>query len=286
VRRAGEDYPSGATLLEAGRRLDPAAVGLLGSLGVARVRVAGRPKVALLATGDELLEPGEPMGYGRIYNSTRYALLPMLEAWGAEVQVLGRARDEAGATREALARGLEYDVLITTGGVSMGSRDLIRPTLLELGARELFWKVRQRPGKPIFAARRESAGGGGCLCLGLPGNPVSVFVTAVIYVRAALLRMQGAAGIELPWRGATASERFEKPAGLTVFARADWAGMDAANDAADGAAPRVKPGAAQGSHQFSALARCAGLVRLPEESGDIAPGESVKFLEMNRLLSI
>lgn len=273
VRRAGEDFKAGATLLRPGRRIDSRCIGLLASLGLTRVPVARLPRVALLASGDELREPGEPLAFGQIYNSSRYALQPLLRSFGAEVHDLGKVGDTPEATREALGRGFEFDALITTGGVSMGTHDFIRPVLIELGARQIFWKVKQRPGRPIFIAKKDRT-----LCFGLPGNPVSVFVTALVYVRAALLRMQGATDVDLPWRPAVAAAAFKKKVGLTFFARADYAGKSV-----DAGLPALVPSAGQGSHQFSAFSSSAGLVRIPEDSGDVRPGQSVEFLEFDRL---
>lgn len=272
IRRAGEDFRSGQTILEAGRQLDPRAVGVIASLGMDRVAVARRPRVALIASGDELVEPGAPLERGQIYNSSRYALAPLLGSFGAEVHDLGCVGDTRVATREALGRCFGFDALITTGGVSMGSHDFIRPTLVELGAREVFWKVKERPGMPIFFARAEKT-----LCFGLPGNPVSVFVTALLYVRAALLKMQGMRQVELPWSGAIAGSAFRKKAGLTTFMRAVEEGND------ESGLPRVVPSSAQGSHQFSGLAASAGLVKLGEESTGAEAGERVDYLAFERL---
>lgn len=292
IRRAGEDFKKGQQMLAAGHRIEPRALGLLASLGVRQVPVARRPRLALIASGDELVEPGRPLAAGQIYNSSRYSLIPMLTSFGAEVHDLGVVGDDRARTREILEEALTYDIAITTGGVSMGSHDFIRPTLHELGAREIFWKVKQRPGKPLFTARTDRT-----LCLCLPGNPVSVFVTALIYARAALLKMQGAAQIALPWRSVQAGADFAKRPGLTVFARADWA--EAAGDDGDGGdggsmgsnraeaggphPPRIVPSGRQGSHQFSTLSSSAGLVRLPEESGPVTAGEGIDFLDFDLL---
>lgn len=277
VRRAGEDYCTGQEMLSPGRLLDPATIGLIASMGMASVRVARKPSVALIATGDELVEPGTPLRAGQIYNSTRHALIPLLRSFGAEVHDLGSVTDDAIATRERLAEGLRHDVMITTGGVSMGSRDLVRPTLAELGVREVFWQVKQRPGKPIYfgAAANSGSGRHGTLCFGLPGNPVSVFVTALVYVRAAMLAMQGASDTALPWRPAIAGTDFKNTTGLTVFTRVNLAPAPHASGL-----PVVVPAPAQGSHQFSALSSSAGLVRIPEASATIASGQRLEFLDL------
>lgn len=272
IRRAGDDFRKGARMLEAGRRLGPPQIGLLASLGVARVPVARQPRVALLTTGDELVEPGLPLAAGQIYDSTRLALDPLLNSFGADLHPLGRVGDNAEATRKKLADGFDFDVLITTGGVSMGSHDFVRPGLLGLGAREIFWQVKQRPGKPMFFARK-----GRTLCFGLPGNPVSVFVTTLLYVRAALLKMQGASDVSLPWSKALAAGTFRETRGLTTFSRANFA------DGPRSVPAKLVPASMQGSHQFSALSAAAGLVRIAEGEGDIAAGAEIDFLEFSRL---
>lgn len=273
IRRAGEDFRLGQTLIESGWRLDARAIGVLASLGIDRIAVHRRPRVALLSSGDEIIEPGLPLEFGQIYNSSGHALPPLLEAFGAEVHDLGQVGDTLEETRAALERGLAYDMLVTTGGVSMGSRDFIRPALMEIGAREVFWKVSQKPGKPIFLAKHDST-----LCFGLPGNPISVFVTALIYVRAAVLKFQGASQVDPPWRAIETGADFKASPSVTVFARADL-NMDNPS----GATPKAIPSTRQGSHQFSSLITAAGLVRLEPGAGTIPAGALVDFLEFDRL---
>jgi len=277
IRRRGEDYQTGSPMLEAGQCLDARAVGLLASLGLAAVPVGRRPSVALLASGNELVEPGGSLQTGQIYNSSRYCLGALVASFGGEVHDLGVVADTREATLDALGRGLEFDVLITTGGVSMGSHDLIRPTLLELGARQILWKAKQKPGKPIFLAQTDRT-----LCFGLPGNPVSFFVMALVYMRGALRKMQGAREWDLPWEPAVAAGTFKGSPTLTVFARADFAPDDPTSE--QGGPPRLVPSTGQGSHQFSALAGAAGLVRIPEGTTEIHPGETVDFLDFRRVL--
>lgn len=277
IRRAGENFRTGDRLLSAGLMLGPPQVGVLASLGLATVPVRRRPRVALIASGDELVEPGNPLGPGQIYDSTRFALRPLLESFGAEVHDHGRVGDTPEATHKALSGALDagFDAIITTGGVSMGSHDFIRPTLEELGVDQILWKVRQRPGKPLYLGRR-----GPTICFGLPGNPVSVFVTALVYVRAALLKMQGCTNVDLPWRPAIADEPFKSTQGFTVFSRADFIEASAGGTAkAQDGAIRIRPSAGQGSHQFSSLATSAGLVRIPEEQGVIDAGKTIDFLD-------
>jgi molybdopterin molybdotransferase len=274
IRRRGEDFSASSTLLKPGRRLHAADVGVLASLGLAHVSVGRMPRVALFSTGNELAEPGDPLPPGGIYNSSRHALVPLLAGFGAEIHDMGRIPDDVRMTRDALERGLAFDVMVTTGGVSMGTHDFVRPALSQLGVRELFWKVRQRPGKPLYFGVLE--GPGQTLCFGLPGNPVSVFVTALVYVRAALLRFQGMGEVGLLWRRAVAAEPFPKKQGLTVYVRAEYA---TPSDGAPGL-PALRPARGQGSHQFSALAGAAGLVRLAEDAETAQPGDHLDFLDL------
>ncbi|MGD8578904.1 MAG: molybdopterin molybdotransferase MoeA, partial [Lysobacterales bacterium] len=168
IRRRGQDIARGATVLEAGTRLRPQDVGLAASLGLASLPLRRRLRVAILSTGDELVEPGEPAGPGKIYNSNRYTMRSQLEAWGFEPVDLGVARDEHAAVRKALRRAAsEADVVMTSGGVSVGEEDHVRNVVQELGEISL-WRIAIKPGKP-FAFGQVM----GKPFLGLPGNPVS-----------------------------------------------------------------------------------------------------------------
>ena len=187
IRPRGGDTRTGDVIVERGDLLRPAQLGALAAAGVPTVYCARRPRVAVLATGSELRAPGEMLAPGEIYESNTVLLGAQLESAGAEVTVLPSVRDEEAATRAALERGLEYDVLVTSGGVSVGPHDLVRGALAELGVDEIFWRVAVRPGKPIaFGVGRET------LVFGLPGNPVSSLVAFELFVRPALLALQGA----------------------------------------------------------------------------------------------
>ena len=189
VRRAGEDIPINAVVLEAGAVLGPAELGVAASVGRANLRCGQRPRVALLVTGDELTEPGAPLAPGRIYGSNAFALAAQVESAGA--RLVGRATvpDELDGTRAALAAALDQaDVVLVSGGVSVGPHDHVKPALRELGVEERFWGVRLRPGKPTWFGTR-----GDTLAFGLPGNPVSAMVTFHLFARPALAALQGAA---------------------------------------------------------------------------------------------
>ncbi|EHN65333.1 molybdopterin molybdotransferase MoeA [Comamonas testosteroni] len=196
IRRAGEDITQGATVIEAGTRLTPAHLGLAASMGFARLQVARKPRVALFSTGDELVMPGtvapQDMPAGSIYNSNRFFLRALLLRMGCEVTDLGIVPDDREATIAALAdAAMDHDVIVTSGGVSVGEEDHIKPAVQELGQLDL-WQINIKPGKPFAYGRvnRES-GTGFAHFIGLPGNPVSSFVTFQVLVRPFLLRLQG-----------------------------------------------------------------------------------------------
>ncbi len=200
VRRRGEDVQQGAEVLAAGSRLTPQALGLAASVGASRLTVRRRPRVALFSTGDELVMPGESLKPGAIYNSNRFTLRGLLQAAGCEVQDLGIVHDDLAATRQALRRAaVGNDLIITSGGVSVGEEDHIKPAVKAEGWLEA-WQVAMKPGKPLAfgAVRRERSeggdggeGGGEALFIGLPGNPVSSFVTCLLAVAPVLRALQG-----------------------------------------------------------------------------------------------
>ncbi len=186
IRRAGLDFGAGEALLAAGTRLMAPQIGLVAAAGHAAVRVHRRPRVALLATGDELVLPGAATGTDQIVSSNGVMLAALLGDC-ADVHDAGIARDDAGALRAAVEACADADVLVTIGGASVGDHDLVKPVLETMGARFDFWKVAMRPGKPVMRGRL-----GGQHVIGLPGNPVSAFVTALLFVKPLLHRLGGA----------------------------------------------------------------------------------------------
>ncbi|MCW5652691.1 gephyrin-like molybdotransferase Glp [Hydrogenophaga sp.] len=201
VRRAGEDVRRGAVVLARGERLSPASLGLAASLGRAQVRVVRRPRVALFSTGDELVMPGEvapeAMPPGAIYNANRFFLRTLLQRMGCEVSDLGIVPDRRDATLAALKTAADHhDLILTSGGVSVGEEDHVKPSVQQLGSLDL-WQIGMKPGKPFAygSVRRDggagSASGQSCHFIGLPGNPVSSFVTFLLLVRPFLLKLRG-----------------------------------------------------------------------------------------------
>jgi len=196
IRRRGEDVRHGDVVLAAGTRLTPAALGLAATVGAATLTVSRRPRVALFSTGDELVMPGEPLKPGAIYNSNRYTLRAQIQAMGCDCTDLGIVPDRLDATREVLRRAAEgNDLIVTSGGVSVGEEDHLRPAVQAEGRIEL-WQIAIKPGKPLaFGEVRRADGSTACI-VGLPGNPVSSFITFLLMVRPVLLRLQGATRLQ------------------------------------------------------------------------------------------
>jgi molybdopterin molybdotransferase len=186
IRFAGEDVAKGDLVLPAGTRLRPPEISLLASFGQGLVAVHRRPRVAILSTGDELVELGQSPGPGQIINSNALSLAASVVEAGGVPQLLGIARDNLESHREKLTEGLKADVLITSAGVSAGDRDLVRDVLAELGVEQRFWKIAIKPGRPTAFATK-----GKTLVFSLPGNPVSTMVTFEMFVRPALRKLQG-----------------------------------------------------------------------------------------------
>ena len=196
IRRRGEDIAVGAEVLAAGTRLSAAHVGVAASVGAAQLKVFRRLRVALFSTGDELAMPGEALRPGGIYNSNRYTLRALLDGMGCAVDDLGIVPDSREATRAALrSAAAGNDLILTSGGVSVGEEDHVKPAVEAEGALDL-WKIAIKPGKPLaFGAVRKPGGDGAAAFIGLPGNPVSSFVTFLMLVRPFILKAQGASAV-------------------------------------------------------------------------------------------
>ena len=267
IRPRGGDARTGDLIVERGDVLRPAQLGALAAAGVATVRCTRRPRVSVLATGSELRAPGERLAPGEIYESNTVLLAAQLESAGAEVTVLPAVADDESATRAALERGLELDVLVTSGGVSVGPHDLVRGALAELGAEEVFWRVAVKPGKPIaFAVRGET------LVFGLPGNPVSSLVGFELFVRPALLALQGARDPGPPYLpgrlGATVQRNDHRDELVRARARIE-----------DGAVV-LDPLTGQESHMIVRSAAASALVLVPRGTGAFSEGAQVSYLRI------
>jgi molybdopterin molybdotransferase len=194
IRRRGLDFAEGQVLLPAGRRLTARDIGLAAAANHAFLTVRRRPRVAILATGDEILLPGEAPRAGAIYSSNSFALAALTHAMGGAPTILPVAPDERAEIGARIAAARDADVIVTTGGASVGEHDLVREALEGLGYALDFWRIAMRPGKPLFHGRRE----GGAAVLGLPGNPVSAFVCGVLFLAPLLAALQGREGFALP----------------------------------------------------------------------------------------
>jgi len=196
IRRRGEDVRSDSVVLPAGTRLTPQALGLAATVGAATLQVARRPRVALFSTGDELVMPGEPLKPGAIYNSNRFTLRAAIQAIGCDCTDLGIVPDQLDATRAALRQAAQgNDLIVTSGGVSVGEEDHLRPAV-QLEGRIELWQIAIKPGKPLAFGEVNRGDGSAAHIVGLPGNPVSSFLTFLLMVRPLLLRLQGATALE------------------------------------------------------------------------------------------
>ena len=263
IRFRGEDVPAGTVVMPAGTVLRPAEIGMLASFGKVLVPVHRRLRVAVLSTGDELVEPGEVLAEERIVNSNSFALAAALREIGAEPVLLGIARDTAESHREKLREGLAADALITSAGVSAGDRDLVREILAELGVEPVFWKIDIRPGSPTaFALRGETP------VFSLPGNPVATLITFEELVRPALLRMMGHTRvIKAPLR-ARLQQEVRKKTGRLQFLRVRVELQDGELVAS--------PSGAQATGILRTMVRANALALLPEERDCFAAGETVE----------
>jgi molybdopterin molybdotransferase len=214
VRGAGEDIRPGAVVLAAGTVVGPADIGVLASIGRPTVLVHRRPRLAIVSTGTELVEVDEEPGPGQVVNSNAWTLAAAARAAGADVTVLPIVRDRPAEIRARLADALCGDVVLTSGGVSVGDLDHVKDALVAAGVEQLFWKVAQKPGKPLAFGHA-----GERLVFGLPGNPVSALVCFWLYVRPALRRLQGHRRLHLPVVRARLATAVRKAAGLTEFIR-------------------------------------------------------------------
>ncbi len=281
IRRAGEDVTRGAVVLSKGERLTPAALGLAASIGMNQLTVAHRPKVALFSTGDELVMPGEvapeQMAPGAIYNSNRFFLKALLTRLGCEVSDLGIVPDQRAATIDALrGAAAKHDLILTSGGVSVGEEDHIKPAVQSLGHLDL-WQIAIKPGKPFayghlgLGAALPDGSGAGAHFIGLPGNPVSSFVTFLLLVRPFLLKLQGVPNVAIKTIALTANFTWPRADKRREFLRVRR------NTAGD-----LELFANQSSGVLTSAVWGDGLVDNPPGC-TIAPGDVVRFIPFSEL---
>ena len=265
VREAGEDLKAGAIALRRGRLVRPAELGLVASLGIGEVSVYRRLRVAFFSTGDELKSVGSTLGEGEIYDSNRYTIYGMLARLGCEVIDMGVVRDDPAAIERAFAgAAANADVVITSGGVSVGEADFVKAILGKLGE-VVFWKIAMKPGRPLAYGKI-----GGAHFFGLPGNPVSVMVTFYQFVRDAMLVLMGAHPVEsIPTFTATCTQRLKKAPGRTEFQRGIL------TRAADGTLA-VRPTGEQGSGILKSMSDANCFIILGDATGNVEPGTSVE----------
>jgi molybdopterin molybdotransferase len=271
VRSAGGDVLAGALVLVEGTVLGPAEIGMTASLGFAKVAVHRRPRVAIVSTGSELVEVGLPLGPGKIHNSNGYSLRALCQQLSIEPDVLGIAADDRTATRELLAKGLEYDVLLTSGGVSVGAFDFVKEVQAELGVERLLWGVAMKPGKPLMFGKREQT-----LVFGLPGNPVSAMVSFELFVRPALLRLMGYRKTARPLYKVTLAEDLEalKERAHVVRVRV-WR---------DGDTWKATSTGDQGSGRMRSMVGAHGLVLVPAGALGFKAGEEADVVLLSEPL--
>lgn len=264
VRRRGADIARQALLVSRGQQLRPADLGLLASAGIACVRVGRLPRVALLTSGNELIEPGQELQAGQIYNSNRYVLQAMLARLGITAQSIMHLPDSAEHTREVLQQvSRDHDVVISTGGVSVGEEDYMRAVMQELGQLDI-WKLALKPGKPFTLGQINHA-----LFFGLPGNPVSAFVTFILLVRPALLAMMGAERPELPLHTVTAACQVPRSGDRQEYLRVTLSELNGQR--------QVEPLSDQSSGVFTSVSKADGLAVIPPHTA-VARGDRLSFI--------
>ena len=256
ARPAGEDAAAGELILRRGRILDPPSLGLLASFGFADAPVTRRPRVAILATGDEVQTPGEAPEPGRLFDSNSYGAAAALRRWGAEPVLIGVARDNMDDLRAKIRRGVDADLLITSAGVSAGAFDMVKEALAELGSVD-FWAARMRPARPIAFGLLNAPDGGKVPHLGLPGNPVSALVALVEFGRPALAKMMGREPTPLPMVSATLDDDLVNTDERRVYARVTLERRDG------GLRARLTGG--QGSNLLTSMGLAQGLAVCPED---------------------
>lgn len=267
IRPAGQDVRKGTLVLPAGTVLRPSEIGVLASLGFGSVKVVRRPVVAILSTGDELLDPGDPYSEGKIYDSNSYSVAASVQRYGGVPKLLGIARDNLDSMNAKLREAMEADMLITSAGVSKGDYDMVKDVLAEHG-RIAFWSVRMRPAKPLAFGALDAGDGRMLPHLGLPGNPVSAMVAFEQFGRAAIHKMMGKSGFLKPRIQAVLDEPIYNTDGRRVYARAVITKQNGAYHA------RLTGN--QSSNLLTSMAGANGLAVCPEDTPVKETGEVVE----------
>ncbi len=276
IRRAGEDIASGATVLKKGTVIRPSELGLLASVGRGQVKVIRRPVIAVLATGDELVNIDKPLPEGKIYNSNTYSIASLVKRYGAIPKILGIARDNEEDLVNKLRQAQDADMLVSTGGVSMGDYDMVKDILARDGEM-VFWKVRVKPGKPLaFGKIKANIKNGQARSiphLGLPGNVVSCMVSFELFVRPALLKMMGKTNITKPTVAAILEDNVKNNAGRRLYDRA-------ITEKRNGKYYARLTGP-QGSGILSSMGLANSLVIIPEDKKEVRKGEIVPAIMLD-----
>jgi len=267
IRRAGESVTKGALVLSKGTVMRPSEIGVLASLGRTRVRVIRRPVIAILATGDELVDIGQPLPPGKIYDSNTYSVAALVQRYGGVPKILGIALDTEDSMAAKLQEGLEADMLITSGGVSVGDYDVVKDVLTKHG-KITFWTVRMKPGKPLAFGTIK-----GKPHLGLPGNPVSAMITFELFVRPAIFKMMGRKNWAKPTIEAVIGESIENKDNRRIFARAIVEKRDGQY-----LARLTGP---QGSGILTSMTVANGLVIVPEDKKEVKAGDKVRVMMLD-----
>ncbi len=268
VRPLGGDIRTGDVVTPAGTRLAPAALAGIAAVGAASVSCARRPRVAILATGSELVMPGEALKPGQIYESNTLMLAAALAVAGADIVTAPAVPDDEASLRDALDRALEADVLVTSGGVSVGEHDLVREVERELGVEEIFWRVAIKPGKPLAFGVR-----GATLVFGLPGNPVSALVNAELFVKPALRALQGVRAPLPCFEPGRLGGDLRRNAERDEFVRA--------RVRVDADAVVLDPLRGQESHMIARASAAEALVHVPRGNGELTADSLVSWLRLN-----
>jgi len=272
IRRGGEDIVEGELVMKQGSLLGPTELGVLASLGKGKVCVIRRPVVGVLATGDEVLDINQPLLPGKIYNSNTYSLAAQVLSFGGIPRLLGIAPDNVGELSVALRRGLDCDMLITSGGVSLGDYDVVKQVLAAEGDIS-FWTVRMKPGKPLAFGTFKRNGGKRVPHLGLPGNPVSSMITFEVFARPAILKMMGKRNLTRPTITAIMEDSIENNDGRRIFARVLIGSREGSYFAS-----LTGP---QGSGILTSMAKASGLAIIPETTNEVKPGTTVEVMMLD-----